>query len=116
VSDIKPQHFRVAVMFVGVRTSLTPTYTVLIKNRLTFKARENFTISCVLMLIYYRYLSRRTRRLPNSSVYAVNTMIRERWGMIMSDRKLEILAIQTVRNSVMAASSMATTAMLLIII
>ncbi|MEI6709123.1 MAG: DUF599 domain-containing protein [Methylococcales bacterium] len=75
-----------------------------------------FSISCLLMLIYYLYLKRRTRRTPNSSVHAVNAMIRERWVMmIMSSGKLEILAIQTLRNSVMAASFMATTAMLLII-
>ncbi len=75
-----------------------------------------FSISCLLMLIYYLYLKRRTHRTPNSSVHAVNAMIRERWVMmIMSSGKLEILAIQTLRNSVMAASFMATTAMLLII-
>lgn len=75
-----------------------------------------FSISCLLMLLYYLYLKRRTRRVPNSSVHAVNAMIRERWVMvIMSSGKLEILAIQTLRNSVMAASFMATTAMLLMI-
>jgi len=75
-----------------------------------------FTISCLFMLIYYFYLSRRTRRIPDSSVQAVNAMIRERWVMmIMSNSKMDILAIQTLRNSVMAASFMATTAMLLVI-
>lgn len=75
-----------------------------------------FTISCLLMLIYYLYLKRRTRRMPNSSVHAVNAMTRERWVMmIMNSGKLEILAIQTLRNSVMTASFMATTATLLMI-
>ncbi len=75
-----------------------------------------FTISSLLMLIYYFYLKRRTRSVPSSSVHAVNAMIRERWVMmIMNSGKLEILAIQTLRNSVMTASFMATTAMLLII-
>jgi uncharacterized membrane protein len=75
-----------------------------------------FTISCLLILFYYLYLKSRTRRLPQSSVHAVNAMIRERWVMmIMSSGKQEILAIQTLRNSVMAASFMATTAMLLVI-
>ena len=75
-----------------------------------------FTISCLFMLIYYFYLSRRTRRTPDSSVQAVNAMIRERWVlMIMSNSKMDVLAIQTLRNSVMAASFMATTAMLLVI-
>ncbi len=75
-----------------------------------------FAISCLLMLIYYLHLKRRTRRMPHASVHTVNAMIRERWVMmIMNSGKLEILAIQTLRNSVMAASFMATTAMLLMI-
>jgi uncharacterized membrane protein len=75
-----------------------------------------FSISCLLMLIYYLYLKKQTYRVPNASVQAVNAMIRERWVMmIMTNGKLEILAIQTLRNSVMAASFMATTATLLII-
>jgi len=75
-----------------------------------------FTISCISMLIYYVYLSRRTRRIPDSSLHAINAIIRERWVMmIMSSSKRDVLAIQTLRNSVMAASFMATTAMLLII-
>jgi len=75
-----------------------------------------FTISCLLMLIYYFYLNRRTRRIPDSSVQADNATIRERWVMmIMSSNKMDVLAIQTLRNSVMAASFMATTAMLLVI-
>ena len=75
-----------------------------------------FSISCLLMLIYYLYLKKRTHRLPNSSVQSVNAMIRERWVMmIMTRSNMEILAIQTLRNSVMAASFMATTATLLIV-
>lgn len=75
-----------------------------------------FGISCILILIYYLYLGRRTRRAPLSSVHVVNAMMRERWiAMIMNNGKLEILAIQTLRNSLMAASFMATTTMLLII-
>ncbi len=73
-------------------------------------------ISYLALLIYYVYLRRRTRRVPDSSVRAVNATIRERWVMmIMSSNKMDVLAIQTLRNSVMAASFMATTAMLLVI-
>ena len=75
-----------------------------------------FSISGLLMLIYYLSLKRRTHRLPNSCVQSVNAMIRERWvKMIMTGSNMEILAIQTLRNSVMAASFMATTATLLIV-
>ncbi len=90
----------------------------------TFKEMDNsmscditaFSISGLLMLIYYLSLKRRTHRLPNSCVQSVNAMIRERWvKMIMTGSNMEILAIQTLRNSVMAASFMATTATLLIV-
>ncbi|MGR8980458.1 MAG: DUF599 domain-containing protein [Gammaproteobacteria bacterium] len=75
-----------------------------------------FSISCLMILAYYLYLGRRTRRAPNSSVHALNARIRERWvDMIISSGKMEILAVQTLRNSVMAANFMASTAILLII-
>lgn len=75
-----------------------------------------FIISCLLILAYYFYLGRRTRLAPNSSVHTLNAKIRERWvAMIMSRGEKEILAIQTLRNSVIAANFMATTAILLII-
>ncbi len=75
-----------------------------------------FVISTLLIQIYYLRLRKRTHHAPHSSVHALNAMTRERWvKMIMNSGKLEILAIQTLRNSVMAASFMATTATLLMI-
>lgn len=76
----------------------------------------SFIISCLLILAYFLHLERLTRLSPSSSIHKLNTLIREQWvDMIMSNGKLEILAIQTLRNSVMAASFMATTAVLLIV-
>ncbi len=75
-----------------------------------------FTVSCLFMLAYYLYLGRRTRRAPDSSVHALNAKIRERWvEMVMNSGKMEIMAIQTLRNSLMAANFMASTSILLII-
>jgi len=75
-----------------------------------------FTVSCLLILVYYLYLGRRTRHAPDSSVHALNARIRKRWvEMVMNSGKMDILAVQTLRNSVMAANFMATTAVLLII-
>ena len=75
-----------------------------------------FTLSCLLIALYYVYLHIKTRRLPDSSVHAFNARVRERWvGMIIGKDNMEVLAIQTLRNSVMAANFMATTAILLII-
>ena len=75
-----------------------------------------FLVSWLLMLIYYAYLSRRTKQRPESSVFAFNATIREHWvNKVMGKPNLEILAIQTIRNSVMASSFMASTSILLII-
>lgn len=76
-----------------------------------------FLFSCLLILVYYLYLGYRTRRAPNSSVHKLNARMREQWvELIMNDHgKMDILAIQTLRNSVMAANFMASTAILLII-
>jgi uncharacterized membrane protein len=75
-----------------------------------------FTVSCLLILVYYLYLGRRTRSAPDSSVHALNARVRERWvKMVMNSGKMDILAIQTLRNSVMASNFMASTAVLLII-
>lgn len=75
-----------------------------------------FTISTLLVLIYYLYLYCRTRRQPDFTVHGMNARVRRRWvEMIMASGKMEILAVQTLRNSVMASNFMASTAVLLII-
>lgn len=73
-------------------------------------------VCCVSILVYYFYLGCRTRRTPESSVHVVNARIREQWvDMVMNGEHMEILAVQTLRNSVMASNFMASTAILLII-
>ncbi len=75
-----------------------------------------FAVSCLFILVYYLYLGWRTRRAPDASIHANNAKIREQWvGMVMSNGNMDILAIQTLRNSVIAANFMASTAVLLII-
>ena len=79
---------------------------------------ELFSLSACLALIlfYYLYLWQRTRRAPDSSAHSFNAKIRERWVlMILANNNNGLLAIQTLRNSVMAANFMASTAILLII-
>lgn len=75
-----------------------------------------FAVSSLLVLIYYLYLSWRTRSRPNSSVHATNARVRECWvERVMTRENMNILAVQTLRNSVMAANFMASTAVLLIV-
>ena len=74
-----------------------------------------FAASAGLILVYQRYLNWRTRRDPASSAQDVMLAARAAWvGSVMRERR-DILAVQTLRNSTMSASFMASTAVLLII-
>lgn len=65
---------------------------------------------------YWYVLRRRTRQNPGAAVHTFNKLVRARWAEAMLNRQgTEITAVQTLRNSVMAASFMASTAILLII-
>lgn len=74
------------------------------------------TVSGLLIVFYYLYLAIKLHLTPNASVHAFNAGIRRQWvSMIMASGKMDILAVQTLRNSVMAANFMASTSVLLII-
>lgn len=65
---------------------------------------------------YWYVLRRRTRENPGAAVHTFNKLVRARWAEAMLNKQgTEITAVQTLRNSVMAASFMASTAILLII-
>jgi len=87
-----------------------------VKQILTSYDALALLVSTVLILTYYLYLNRRIRKTPESNVHVLNTSIRERWvKRVMENANMEILAIQTLRNSVMASNFMASTAILLVI-
>lgn len=78
------------------------------------------TVALVLSLLsfvaYHLLLAWRLRKNPFYTVHAVNNYARIKWvETVMSTEKLDVLAVQTLRNSVMAASFMASTAILLMI-
>ena len=69
------------------------------------------TIAC-----YHAVLRLKIRRNPLYTVHAVNTAARAAWvRAIMESGKADVLGVQTLRNSVMASSFMASTAILLLI-
>jgi uncharacterized membrane protein len=73
-------------------------------------------ISVALAVMYQLFLRWRLRADPHHTVHSVNMLARAQWvEAMMGSRGNEILAVQTLRNSVMAASFMASTAILLII-
>ncbi len=75
-----------------------------------------FAVSSSLILCYYLVLRWRTRRNRDFSVHHFNRKVREAWvEMVVKCGKMDILAVQTLRNSMMAANFMASTSVLLII-
>lgn len=72
-------------------------------------------ISAFLLAVYNFFLMRKERRDPTYTVRAVNTLARTAWvESVMKDGK-DVLAVQTLRNSTMAATFLASTSVLLII-
>jgi uncharacterized membrane protein len=72
--------------------------------------------SSLMLFGYYIYLARRTRRNPAVSVRAMAQLARATWvEHIMTCPGQEVLAVQTLRNSTMAATFLASTSVLLMI-
>jgi uncharacterized membrane protein len=74
-----------------------------------------FVLSVALLVVYHLYLRQRVKRNPAYTVQAVNVMARTAWVERIMKNEDGILAVQTLRNSTMAATFLASTAMLLII-
>ena len=73
-------------------------------------------ISAALMVVYHAWLARKVVKNPAYTVQAVNRIARAAWvESIMRGDGKEVLAVQTLRNSTMAATFLASTAVLLII-
>jgi len=65
---------------------------------------------------YQLYQAHRERREPGFATQGLNALARARWvEWVMREGNKDVLAVQTLRNSVMAASIMASTAILLVI-
>jgi uncharacterized membrane protein len=70
----------------------------------------------LLIIAYHLFLRRKVRKDPTYTVQAINRIARTAWvETIMQDGKKDILAVQTLRNSTMAATFLASTSVLLII-
>jgi uncharacterized membrane protein len=76
----------------------------------------SFSMSVLLLAGYQWYLIHKTRLHPEYTVQAVNRIARTAWvESIMHGEGKEVLAVQTLRNSTMAATFLASTAVLFII-
>ena len=76
----------------------------------------SFLVSALLIVAYHIFLRRKISNDPTYTVQAVNRIARTAWvETIMQDDKNAVLAVQTLRNSTMAATFLASTAVLMII-
>ena len=65
--------------------------------------------------VYQWRLGRRTRQTPAMTVQGINAQARAAWVKRVVDENRDVLAVQTFRNSTMAATLMASTAVILIL-
>ena len=73
-----------------------------------------FAASVLLLVAYHLYLRWQVRRNPAYTVQAVHSVARTAWVESVMGKGRDILAVQTLRNSTMAAIFLASTAVLLI--
>ena len=75
-----------------------------------------FTLSCGFVALYYLWLRDKVKVNPTYTIHGVNQLARSLWvANVMSNASKDIMAVQTLRNFIMGASLMASTATLLII-
>lgn len=73
-------------------------------------------VTVLLIVAYHIFLRNKIKKDPAYTVQAINRIARTAWvETIMGDEKNAVLAVQTLRNSTMAATFLASTSVLLII-
>lgn len=75
----------------------------------------SFAISLALLMAYRGYLGYRLSKDPGYTVQSVNNRVRKAWVASIMLQRDGILAVQTLRNSMMAATFLASTSVLMII-
>ena len=69
--------------------------------------------SFLLLLIYHVHLVYQVRRHPLTTAIGITNHLRGHWVESIMKEKRDILSVQTLRNSIMASSFLASTAMLI---
>jgi uncharacterized membrane protein len=75
----------------------------------------SFIASAALIVSYHLFLRAKIKKNPTYTVQTINTIARTAWVETIMREKKDILAVQTLRNSTMAATFLASTSVLLII-
>ncbi len=71
------------------------------------------TASAVLLGAYHVWLLRQTRRKPLETSFGLGAQLRSCWVRMVMEQDRDILAVQTMRNWIMASSFLASTALLI---
>lgn len=74
-----------------------------------------FSASAALIIAYHLFLRRKVKKDRTYTVQAINMIARTAWVETIMREKKDILAVQTLRNSTMAATFLASTSVLMII-
>jgi uncharacterized membrane protein len=75
-----------------------------------------FSISATLVVAYYLFLLAKVRNNPTYTIHGVNEIARGLWVTnVMTNPGKDVMAVQTLRNFIMGASLMATTATFLMV-
>lgn len=75
-----------------------------------------FSASALLVAAYYVFLRAKVRRDPTYTIHGVNEIARRLWvANVVANPSKDIMAVQTLRNFIMGASLMASTATFLIV-
>jgi uncharacterized membrane protein len=75
-----------------------------------------FSVSTLLVAAYYLFLRAKVRRNPTYTIHGVNEIARRLWvANVVANPSKDIMAVQTLRNFIMGASLMASTATFLIV-
>ncbi len=74
------------------------------------------SLSIIFVLVYYLFLFRQGRRNTGGTIHTVNARARLLWVQhVMGNEAKDLMAVQTLRNMVMAATFKATSALVLIV-
>jgi uncharacterized membrane protein len=69
--------------------------------------------SLIILFAYHIHLINQTRRNPDATSYGITAKLRLSWVKMIMDGRRDILAVQTLRNWIMAASFLASTSILI---
>lgn len=72
----------------------------------------SFIASAALIIAYHLFLRAKIKKNPTYTVQTINTIARTAWVETIMREKRDILAVQTLRNSTMAATFLASTSVL----